>query len=35
MCQIASELALKLDNLLSAERNGTEAFYHFDGTPYS
>jgi monoamine oxidase len=33
--QLASELGLKLDNLLSAERNGTEAFYYFDGQPYS
>lgn len=26
---------MKLDNLLSAEANGTEPFYHFDGEPYS
>jgi monoamine oxidase len=33
--QLASQLGLKLDNLLSAERNGTEPFYYFDGEPYS
>jgi monoamine oxidase len=33
--QLASELGLKLDNLLTAERNGTEPFYYFDGQPYS
>lgn len=33
--QLAQELGLDLDNLLSAEPNGTEAFYHFDGAPYS
>ena len=33
--QLASELGLKLDNLLAAERNGTEPFYYFDGQPYS
>jgi monoamine oxidase len=33
--QLAGQLGLKLDNLLSAERNGTEAFYYFDGQPYS
>jgi monoamine oxidase len=33
--QLAQQLGLKLDNLLSAERNGTEAFYYFDGQPYS
>jgi len=33
--QLASELGLTLDNLLSAETNGTEAFYYFDGQPYT
>ena len=33
--QLAQELELKLDNLLSAEVNGTEPFYYFDGQPYS
>lgn len=33
--QLAQELGLKLDNLLSGEANGTEPFYHFDGEPYS
>jgi monoamine oxidase len=33
--QLAQQLGLKLDNLLSAERNGTEPFYYFDGEPYS
>ena len=33
--QLAQQLGLKLDNLLSAERNGTEPFYYFDGVPYS
>src|SRR5205085_404985 len=33
--QLAQELGLKLDNLLQAEKNGTDAFYFFDGTPYS
>jgi monoamine oxidase len=33
--QLAQQLGLKLDNLLSAERNGTEPFYYFDGQPYS
>jgi monoamine oxidase len=33
--QLASQLGLKLDNLLSAERNGSEPFYYFDGKPYS
>ena len=33
--QLAQHLGLKLDNLLSAERNGTEPFYYFDGEPYS
>jgi monoamine oxidase len=33
--QLAQELGLNLDNLLSAEVNGTEPFYYFDGEPYS
>lgn len=33
--QLAKELGLKLDNLLTAEVNGNEAFYYFDGKPYS
>jgi monoamine oxidase len=33
--QLAGQLGLKLTNLLSAERNGTEASYYFDGKPYS
>ena len=33
--QLAQQLGLKLDNLLSGERNGTEPFYYFDGEPYS
>jgi monoamine oxidase len=33
--QLAQELGLNLDNLLSAEVNGTEPFYYFDGQPYS
>jgi monoamine oxidase len=33
--QLASQLGLKLDNLLSGERNGSEPFYYFDGEPYS
>ena len=33
--QLAQELGLMLDNLLAAEVNGTEAFYYFDGAPYS
>jgi monoamine oxidase len=33
--KLAQELGLDLDNLLSAEVNGTEAFYYFDGQPYS
>jgi monoamine oxidase len=32
--QLAQELGLPLDNLLSAEPNGTEAFFHFDGAAY-
>ena len=33
--QLAQELGLKLDNLLSGEANGTEPFYYFDEEPYS
>jgi len=33
--QLAGQLGLKLNNLLSAERNGTEPFFYFDGEPYS
>jgi monoamine oxidase len=33
--QLASQLGLKLDNLLSAEVNGTEPTYYFDGSHYS
>jgi monoamine oxidase len=33
--QLAQELGLDLDNLLSAEVNGTEPFYFFDEEPYS
>ena len=33
--QLAQELGLSLDNLLSAETNGTEALYYFDGQPYT
>jgi monoamine oxidase len=32
---LASQLGLKLDNLLAAEENGTEPFYYFDGHAYS
>lgn len=32
---LAQELRLPLDNLLAAEVNGTEALYHFDGSPYT
>ena len=32
---LAQELGLALDNVLAAEANGTEAFFHFDGSPYS
>jgi monoamine oxidase len=31
---LAQELRLDLDNLLQAEKNGTEDFYYFDGEPY-
>ncbi len=33
--QLSQQLGLNLDNLLSAETNGTEPFYYFDGRPYS
>jgi monoamine oxidase len=33
--QLAQELGLDLDNLLSAEASGTDPFYYFDGAPYS
>jgi monoamine oxidase len=33
--QLVQELGLKVDNLLSAEVNGTEPLYHFDGAPYT
>jgi monoamine oxidase len=33
--QLAKELGLKLVNLLSAQPNSTEDFYHFDGAPYT
>jgi monoamine oxidase len=33
--QLAKSLGLKLDNLLQAEKNGTEPFYYFDGVPYT
>jgi monoamine oxidase len=33
--QLSQELGLTLDNLLAGEANGTEAFYYFDGQPYS
>jgi monoamine oxidase len=32
--QLASQLGLKLDNLLQAEANGTETLGYFDGAPY-
>jgi monoamine oxidase len=32
--QLAQGLGLQLDNLLSAEQNGTEPTYRFDGQPY-
>jgi monoamine oxidase len=31
---LAQELGLKLDNLIQAERNGTDSTYYFDGEPY-
>ncbi len=33
--QLAQQLGLNLDNLHSAEVNGTEPFHYFDGQPYS
>jgi monoamine oxidase len=33
--QLAQQLGLQLDNLLQAERNGSEPTYYFDGAPYS
>jgi len=33
--QLAQSLGLRLDNLLSAEQNGTEPIYFFDGAPYT
>ena len=33
--QLCQELRLELDNLLQAERNGTEPLYYFDGAPYT
>jgi monoamine oxidase len=33
--QLAQQLGLNIDNLLSAEVNGNEPFYYFDGRPYS
>jgi len=33
--QLAQELRLDLDNLLQAEKNGTEPFYYFDDAPYT
>jgi monoamine oxidase len=33
--QLAQSLGLKLDNLLSAEVNGTEPLYYFDEEPYT
>lgn len=32
--QLVQELGLDLDNLLSASANGTEGFFHFDGSYY-
>ncbi|MEK6275665.1 MAG: FAD-dependent oxidoreductase [Actinomycetota bacterium] len=32
--QLAQQLGLRLDNLLQAERNGTEPTFYFDGSPY-
>jgi monoamine oxidase len=32
--QLAQELGLSLDNLLAAEPNGSELFFHFDGSMY-
>ena len=33
--QLAQELGLTLDNLVSAQQNGTEDVYRFDGVPYT
>jgi monoamine oxidase len=33
--KLCQELGLGLDNLLAAEPNGSEAFYYFDGKPYT
>lgn len=33
--QLIQELGLTTDNLLQAERNGTDPCYYFDGAPYS
>lgn len=33
--QLAQELGLNLVDLLSAEQNGTEPFFYFDGRPYT
>ena len=33
--QLAQQLGLNLDNLNSAEVNGTDPFYYFDGRPYT
>jgi monoamine oxidase len=33
--QLSQELGLATDNLLSAELNGAEPFFYFDGRPYS
>ena len=33
--QLAQSLGLSLDNLLTAQPNGTEDFFYFDGQPYS
>lgn len=33
--QLCHQLGLSLDNLLRAERNGTEPLYFFDGAPYT
>ena len=33
--QLAQQLGLNLDNLLSGEVNGTEPLYYFDGHPYT
>ncbi|TVY09199.1 flavin monoamine oxidase family protein [Paenibacillus cremeus] len=33
--QLAQEMGLTLDNLNQAQKNGTEALYYFNGTPYT